>query len=143
MERLASSFYVSCFVVSTFFKILDGRVQRQLRNNLANASLLSHSHQITNSLPNAANLSVNSILSSSFEMEEDLLDDKRDEHKNQERVYEVSPVVSDDMIDVHQVPAYIWSFALHLKEERHFTVPQILEQLGKELSVGTLFLRTV
>jgi hypothetical protein len=114
-------------------------VQRQLRNNLANASLLSHSHQITNSFQSSGNLSMNNILSSSFEMEDDLLEEKKDDQSSHEKVYEVSPVVSDDMIDVHQVPAYIWSFALHLKKERNFTVSQILEQLGKKACVEAIY----
>jgi hypothetical protein len=81
---------------------------------------------------------MNNILSSSFEMEDDLLEEKKEDQSSHEKVYEVSPVVSDDMIDVHQVPAYIWSFALHLKKERNFTVSQILEQLGKKACVEAI-----
>ena len=95
----------------------DGRVQRQLRNNLANASLLSHASMGASMGP--ANLSPR-------RMQQPL-------PQSEEALNLASIPTSKDLVnDQSDVPSYILQFALTLHQERGFTIPQVLDQLADQ-----------
>ena len=91
----------------------DGRVQRQLRNNLANASLLSHNGlQQVVSMPSSP---MGNASSSATEFSSPS-----------------TPLASGSSSSGDEdVPPYIWSFACTLRDEKGMTVAQVLEHLNE------------
>ena len=116
----------------------DSKVQKKLRNNLANANLLLYTTAAVNSSsisPRATQrfsipIASRNVTGQTSESSTPL--DETNTPVSRNRTYSVGSVSPSMGDDVHIVPNYIWSFAANLREEKKLSVSQILDHLEEQ-----------